>query len=87
MFDPKKLEYLGGAQTRLYGYKTPDAAAVVDTEGYFNAAARLLPVDSVIFATVATGGTPAHGIFVVSENDGSTVDVDDMSAIGGTDTD
>ena len=87
MFDPKNLEYIGGAQTRLFGYKTPDAAAVVDTEGYFNAAARLLPKDSFIFATVETEGTPAHGIFVVSANNGTSVDVDDMSATGGTDTD
>ena len=34
----------------------------------------------VIFATTAASGTPVYGQFVVSSNDGTTVDVNNISA-------
>lgn len=87
-FERKNLSSLAYANGfTLYHYSTTDTAAVVDTEGYFNAAADQLRIGDRIMATVDTDGTMAHGDFVVLTNDGSTVDVGDMTAVGGTDTD
>lgn len=72
---------------RLWDYWTADAAATVDTTGYFNGAATQLRVGDVIFVTSGVGGTPAHGIFVVLSNTGTVVDVGDAVALGGSDTD
>lgn len=71
----------------LWHYTTADAAATVDSAGYFNAAADMLRVGDIIVANVATGGTMQAGLFLVSANASGTVDVNDMTQIGGTDTD
>jgi hypothetical protein len=71
----------------LWHYTTPDTAATVDTAGYFNDAALVLRVGDMIFANVETGGTMKGGLFLVNANSGGTVDVADMTGIGGTDTD
>ena len=60
---------------------------MVDTDQYFNDAVNDLTVGDFIFAAVDTDGTPAYGIFVVTGNDGTDVDVADLDALGGTDTD
>ena len=73
---------------RTWGYTTTDTAATVDTAGYFNDVADFVKVGDIIKANVDTDGTPAYGTFYVSANDGTTVDVNDISTIsGGTDTD
>ena len=78
-FDRSKLALLSYANGfKLWQYQTPDAAAVVDSAGYFNTAIGDLNVGDVIFAHVATGGTPGFGIFAVTSNDGTNVDVADM---------
>ena len=60
-------------------YKSDDAAAVIDSAGYFNTFASEINAGDVIFATTAASGTPVYGQFVVSSNDGTTVDVNDIS--------
>ena len=47
----------------------------------------MLRIGDFIFANCATGGSPAHGIFVVNANAAGVVDVADLTAFGGTDTD
>ncbi len=68
-------------------YKTVDTAAVVDTEGYFNDASNMMRVGDFISINADTDGTPANGLMVVLSNTGGVVDVGDLVAIGGTDTD
>ncbi len=87
-YQAKNLSVIGYANGfTLWHYTTPDAAAAVDTAGYFNAAADMLRVGDFIFANCATGGSPAHGIFVIASNAGSVVDLADLTPFGGTDTD
>lgn len=88
-FNPTDLELLAGsgAGISVWGYVTNDTAATVDTAGYFNQAANRLAVGDRIHANVDMDGTPGFGLFVVLSNDGATVDVGDMTAFGGTDTD
>lgn len=71
----------------LWHYTTTDTAATVDTAGYFNLASDMLRVGDMIMANVDTDGTPLHGQFVVLSNASGVVDVGDMTALGGTDTD
>lgn len=73
---------------RQWSYTTTDTAATVDSAGYFNGAADLLNKGDVIRANVDTDGTPGYGEFYVSDNDGTTVDVNDIvSRVTSTDTD
>ncbi len=71
----------------LWHYATIDTAADVDTAGYFNNASDMVRVGDMIMANVATGGTPASGIFLVNANSAGVVDAADMTAVGATDTD
>jgi hypothetical protein len=71
----------------LWHYTTPDAAATVDTAGYFNGASEMLRVGDLILANVDTGGTIKAGIFFVNANAAGVVDIADITSIGGTDTD
>jgi hypothetical protein len=87
-YDGKNLSVLAyGNGFTLWHYKTSDTAATTDTTGYFNEAAGMLRVGDFIFANVGVGGTPQHGLFVVLSNAAGVVDVGDMTAFGGTDTD
>ncbi len=79
------LSYANGFT--LWHYTTTDIATDVDTAGYFNAASENLRVGDRIMAEVDTDGTPAYGDFVVLSNASGVVDVGDLSAVGGTDTD
>lgn len=47
-------------------YATVDAAATVESAGYFNAAAGLLLVGSLITAVMAAAGTPVTKRYVVT---------------------
>ena len=71
----------------LWHYTTVDATADVDTAGYFNAASDMVRIGDMIMANVDTDGTPAAGIFLVNANASGVVDVADMTAVGGADTD
>ncbi|TVR97382.1 MAG: hypothetical protein EA406_09875 [Rhodospirillales bacterium] len=71
----------------LWHYTTADPSTIVDTTGYFNAAADMLRVGDMILANVNTAATPDAGVFVVRTNAGGTVNVSDLTAFGTTDTD
>jgi len=87
-FESKGLSVLAYANGfTLWHYTTVDTAAVVDTAGYFDTAADMVRVGDMILANVDTDGTPGGGIFLVSANAGGSVDVDDLTVFGGTDTD
>ena len=83
--DLSVLAYANGFT--LWHYTTTDVATDVDTAGYFDDAADMLRVGDMIMANVDTDGTPAAGIFLVNANASGSVDVADLTAIGGTDTD
>jgi hypothetical protein len=82
----------GIASTR-WSYWTLDAAAALDTTGYFNAASRQLRVgdiiDRVTWATaIGPGGTiSTYGTHMVVSNVNGVVDVTDATAGLMTDTD
>jgi len=63
----------------LWHYATADGAADVDTQGYFNGASDMLRTGDMIMANVATGGTPAAGIFLVNANAAGTVGVTNLT--------
>jgi hypothetical protein len=83
--DLSVLAYANGFT--LWHYITPDAAAVVDTTGYFNAAVDMLRTGDIIIANVDTATTPKAGLFLVSAAAGGVVDVNDMTQIGAADSD
>jgi hypothetical protein len=87
-FTAKTLSVLGYANGfTLWHYTTPDAAAAVDSSGYMNAASDLLRIGDFIFANTATGGTPAHGLFVVRANAAGTVDLANLTPVGAANDD
>jgi hypothetical protein len=87
-YDPSNLSALTYANGfTLWHYKTPDAAAAVDTAGYFNPAAGMLRVGDFIFANASTGGTVESGVFIVASNAGGVVDVTDITGFGEADVD
>ena len=85
----------GSAETvpgvpRLWMYRTADAAATVDTSGYFNDAARILSVgDWILRTTINASGVPqTNGIHVVQTiSAAGVVDVTDALALTATNTD
>ncbi len=83
--DLSVLAYANGFT--LWHYATADAAAEVDTGGYFDGAADMLRAGDMILANVDTDGTPGAGIFVVSSSSGGEVDVSDITSVGASDTD
>ena len=83
--DLSVLAYANGLT--LWHYTTTDLAADVDTAGYFNDAADMLRVGDMLMANVDTDGSPVAGLYLVNANSGGTVDVADLTAVGGTDTD
>jgi len=87
-FQSKNLSVLAYANGfTLWHYTTADAAADVDTVGYFNDAAEMVRVGDMVLANVDTDGAPASGILLVNANVAGVVDVADLTQVGGTDTD
>jgi hypothetical protein len=92
-----KVAELGVNGGTLWYYCTLDAAATVDTSGYFtgDAVNMLRVADLILRVTPATGTvavplsitTGGIGWHVVMTNDGTTVDVSDTTAIAVTNTD
>lgn len=83
-YQSKNLSVLAYANGfTLWHYTTGDAAADVDTAGYFDDAHEMLRAGDMILANVASGA----GIYLVNANAGGTVDVADITTVGGTDTD
>jgi hypothetical protein len=77
----------GGNGFHIWHYTSTDASTVIDGAGYFNDMAKEMNLGDVIFANTATGGTPVYGMFVVSANDGSTVDVNNITTLSASDSD
>ena len=71
----------------IWHYKTDDANTAVDAAGYFNTFASEMNAGDVIFGTTAASGTPIYGYWTVSSNDGTTVDVNNMTLSVATDSD
>lgn len=90
-FDSTKFAVMSGHQNsdvpRMWGYKTADTQATINTAGYFNSVADLVNVGDLIYAYTDTGGTPTPVNFWVNANDGTTVDVANGDALTVTDSD
>jgi hypothetical protein len=78
-----------GAGRQFYFYRTEDATTVVDTTGYFNAAADMLNVGDLIYRLTvnASGVVQTAGFHVVLSNASGVVDTSDTLALTVTDTD
>jgi len=87
-FNPQNLSVIAYANGfTLWHYTTTDLATTVDSSGYFNSAAGMLRLGDMIFANVATAGTPGAGVFYVRANSAAIVDVSNMTPFGDTNTD
>jgi len=75
---------------QIFSYRTQDAAAVVDTAGYFNSARDILIAGDIILrVTIDSAGVPqAVGWHIVMASPVSgNVDVSDTTALSVTNTD
>jgi hypothetical protein len=71
----------------IYAYKTTDAIADVNTEGYFNDLADILEVGDLIYCVTSTGSTAVCTLTQVLSNTGTVVDVADGTTLAATDGD
>lgn len=78
-----------GNAPQVFSYTTTDAAATVDTSGYFNSVASLLKVGDIIMrVTTSSGSVSTAGMHVVmSVSAAGVVDVADALALTVTNTD
>lgn len=87
-FETRNLSVIAYANGfTLWHYATPDSAGDVDTTGYFDDASDMLRPGDMIIANCNTGGPVVSGFFHVSASGPGTVDVDDLTGVGGVDTD
>jgi hypothetical protein len=83
-FDGTNMSMMGVGAFRTHMYRTTaDAKAAVDSAGYFNDHAAFCTVGDVILVEASDD----TGWMYVSANDGSTVDVNDLVTVRGSDTD
>jgi hypothetical protein len=76
-----------GNAPSMYGYKTADAIADVNTSGYFNSLASTLEVGDVIHCVTSTGSTAVVTLVYVVSNSSGVVDVTDGTTLSATDGD
>lgn len=76
-----------GTAPSIYAYKTTDAIADVNTEGYFNSLASTLKVGDLIYCVTSTGTTAVATLVYVLSNTGTVVDVNDGTTLANTDGD
>ena len=76
-----------GNAPSVYSYKTTDAIADVNTEGYFNSLADTLEVGDLIYCLTSTGTTAVATLVYVLSNSGGVVDVNDGTTLANTDSD
>lgn len=74
------------AGPRMFAYTTTDTDTVVSTEDYFLNAADQLKVGDLVYVNADTDGTPIFGVMRCLQNDGTNVDVADITAWTTTDT-
>ena len=93
-FDKTQLTQMDqGNGFKQWRYDTLDAAADVDTAGYFTGeAVDMMGVGDTLLrvtwaSAIRTGTVSTAGWHIVLSNDGTTVDVSDTTAIAVTDTD
>lgn len=85
----KNLHKIAGTSGfNLWVYKTDDAAADVDTAGYFNAAANVINIGDLIlrltYTTTAFTTLSTAGFHVVNANSAGVVDLQDTLTLIGT---
>lgn len=77
----------------MWAYKTDDAHATVDTDGYFNTIRNLLSIGDLIYVVVVTNldasteALSTAGHHVVKDKSSSAVDVTIVTALTLTDSD
>lgn len=76
-----------GNAPSVYAYKTTDAIAAVNTEGYFNDLSDTLAVGDLIYCVTSTGTTAVATLVYVLSNASGVVDVSDGTTLANTDTD
>ena len=76
-----------GNAPAMYGYKTADTIATVNTEGYFNDLSDTLEVGDVIYCVTSTGSTAVCTLTQVLSNSSGVVDVADGTTLAATDGD
>lgn len=98
-FDKTGLNLVSGSKAgnapQVWAYMTTDAAATVDTAGYFDNGSttntgmrNLMKIGDLIYrVTLSSGAFSTAGLHVVTGNASGVVDVTDATALGGTDTD
>ena len=94
-FDKNYLVKIAGQGTsgiQLWSYKTQDAAATVDTSGYFSAGLGIRKGDIIFRTTVTNLGASNEavstaGMHVILTASSSTVDATDTTALTVTNTD
>jgi hypothetical protein len=74
-----------GNAPQMWSYKSADAIADVNTEGYFNDASDVLKVGDLIY--VYDSNTPTANLVVVLSNTSGVVDVSNRQAITVADSD
>lgn len=88
-FNAAGAQSKAGNAPQLWTYVTTDAAATVDTSGYFNAVASLLKVGDVILRVTTSAGAVStagwHVVMTISA--AGVVDVSDTTALTVTNTD
>jgi hypothetical protein len=76
-----------GNAPQIWTYKSDDLATDIDGSGYFNSAASILKVGDLMYIHADADSTATFGLAVVTSNDGTTVDITNLTALGGTDSD
>tara|TARA_R110000803_G_scaffold12616_6_gene36196 strand:+ start:8067 stop:8345 length:279 start_codon:yes stop_codon:yes gene_type:complete len=76
-----------GNAPSMYGYKTADTIATVNTAGYFNALSGTLEIGDIIHCVTSTGGTIVVSLVYVLSNASGVVDVSDGTVLANTDSD
>lgn len=77
-----------GKGRNWWSYFTTDAAADVDTSGYFNNASTMMNVGDLIHRVTLSGSAVStSGWHIVVSNASGVVDVSDTTALTVTDTD
>jgi hypothetical protein len=76
-----------GNAPSIYAYKTTDAIAAVNTEGYFNDLSTVLSVGDLIYCVTSTGTTAVATLVYVLTNASGVVDVTDGTTLAATDGD
>jgi hypothetical protein len=74
-----------GSAPVMWGYKSADAIATVNTAGYFNGVSDVVTVGDIIYCYDTA--TPTASLVVVLSNAAGVVDVSDGQAITVADTD